>query len=254
MNSTERYPCPCCGYCTYFLPADGTMQVCPVCFWEDAPGQYQYNNSNRVSLTVAQNNFSASGVSEPVYSDIVRDPLPEEARSPGWLSISDIKTKIVEMVQLAFEDVRLGNGISLHQADVVDDYGTRAEFDAAKLHDPETRWQQIPTSKIERFCGSMTFLDSEGFRFYLPAFIIYGLNTFNPDFGSMEADGVLFAAESYSDSHKDNFAILNTEQLRAVASFLKFTSLYVEKFDAVRANKSLKNGMKQWLPDYLFLA
>ena len=34
----KKYPCPCCGFLTYNVPADEDCgYICPVCFWENDP-------------------------------------------------------------------------------------------------------------------------------------------------------------------------------------------------------------------------
>jgi len=78
----ERYSCPCCGYLTLILEPPGTFRLCPVCYWEDDPIQFDdpdyTGGANRVSLNQARENFLRFGACEEVVVSRVRKPLPEE--------------------------------------------------------------------------------------------------------------------------------------------------------------------------------
>jgi hypothetical protein len=91
MDSTLRYPCPCCGYLTLLQPPPGTNSICPICFWEDAaPGDpVRHVTSNRVHLLQAQRNFLAFGACEPEWLDIVCHPTVDDVRAPGWQPIDE---------------------------------------------------------------------------------------------------------------------------------------------------------------------
>ena len=77
-----RYRCPCCGYKT--LEAPGTLQLCPVCWWED-DGQ-EDNDASEVRLTVngqlslneARVHFVQVGAAHPRFLPYVRKPLVAE--------------------------------------------------------------------------------------------------------------------------------------------------------------------------------
>jgi hypothetical protein len=77
-----RYPCPCCGYLTLGEKPPGTYEVCPVCFWEDDPIQFQdptySGGANRVSLEKARQNFANFGAVEERHRGNVRKPTEEE--------------------------------------------------------------------------------------------------------------------------------------------------------------------------------
>lgn len=227
------------------------MQICPVCFWEDAPGEFPYNNSNAINLFTAQENFTDFGAAERKYLDLVRMPLSEEARRPDWLSGNQLKAKIAEMIHSAFGEVLRDGGVSLYQSRALDDYAEEAEFKAAECKDPELRWQDVSSEKLGEFYMSLVFFDDKGFRFYLPAFMIFALNSFDPTYGSMDSDGVLFATSDPHGFHKEHFAILNSPQLEAVAAFIKFSHMFAQCGISRNDTRLLESFWSLHLPDFM---
>lgn len=80
--TSERFPCPCCGYLTFFQEPDGTYEICPVCRWEDDPVQLRDPNyaggANRASLSEARENFKKFGANQLDRVEHARPPKPEE--------------------------------------------------------------------------------------------------------------------------------------------------------------------------------
>lgn len=227
------------------------MQLCAVCFWEDSPGRFPWNDSNAVPLSQAQLNFCEFGSAEPDYVDVVRAPTADESRARDWISITDLKAKIIEMINNAFENVMIEKGLSLHQARAIADYSDKAGVLAARLLDPEIRWQDIQDDKIIRFNDSMTFLDPEGFRFYLPYFIIYALRHYDPRTGQIDADGIIWALTDTSGYYSECLAILSAKQRAAAAAFLNFVSLYTDSYSSRQIEEAINQYCDQWLPDFL---
>jgi hypothetical protein len=223
------------------------MELCPVCFWEDAPGDYKYSHSNQIVLDQAQQNFLKFKACEEIYIDGVRSPQPEEARPSSWRSAEQLRDEAIAQIEEAFRDTVIEDGVTLHQMDVIDDYGSEAEFIKAKANDPEKTWQEISEEKLEKFGMSMIFLDPKGFCFYLPAFMRIALRKWNPDGSRYSLDGVIFALyHGPKDFHAEAFALLNKQQLASVANFLKI----IESFDgnySSEASRGLSNGWGEFL-------
>ena len=227
------------------------MQICQVCFWEDAPGEFPYNSSNAISLAVAQENFTEFGAVERKFLDIVRRPNTAESRLPGWMSVDETRLKILELIREAFADVHLDGGVSLHQSRVLDDYGDEDEFKAALRKDPEWHWTEVSTEKIKQFCDSLVFFDPKGVRFYLPAFMTHALETYEPTYGWLDADGIFFAASDPTGGYKDKFEALNSTQMSAVAAFLAFVNLYSSEFTSRHDRQMLTNFWARHFPDFI---
>lgn len=77
---------------------------------------------------------------------------------------------LIAGIRRAFGDVQLGAGVSLHQAIAMDDYLTKEEIADARQHDTDTHWWEIPDETIAGFGSALSFVDAEGFRYYLPRF------------------------------------------------------------------------------------
>jgi len=255
MPSPDRHPCPCCGYRTYLLPAGGTMQLCPVCFWEDAAGDAEYNGSNQVSLIEAQRNFAEFGACERSYQDMVRTPLPEEDRSPRWLTSDEVREKIITLIERAFHNVTRDGGATLHQMDLIDGgwpMTEKAMTDAEKK-DPEIRWQDISATKLSKFHESLSFLDDLGFRFYLPAFMRHALRTSSLEISRSELDGVLWSLDGGPTRcyRRGSFALLQLEQKEAIAAFLYYFAIFGDFIQAPDARKGLKRGWESNVPAFI---
>lgn len=77
-----RFACACCGFHTLTQPADGSYELCPVCWWEDDGVQLRdldyAGGANEPSLRQARENFRAFGASDRAFLRTVRPPRPVE--------------------------------------------------------------------------------------------------------------------------------------------------------------------------------
>ena len=81
-QTAVRYRCPCCGSRTLTSPA--SMDLCPVCWWED-DGQ-EDGDASEVRLTVngdlslsdAREHYRQCGASHPRFIHYVRQPYDTE--------------------------------------------------------------------------------------------------------------------------------------------------------------------------------
>jgi len=229
------------------------MQLCPVCFWEDASGDYCWNGSNQVPLPIAQRNFEAFGACEQDHRDLTRAPLESESRPQDWISFEHSRLRILEPIEKAFRDTKLDGGFTIHQRDAVDDYASEEIFEASAKKDPEIRWQDIPRSKIEKLGVSLTFLDPKGIRFHLPAFMRCALQLWaeseHADF--YQSDMLIYGLDDGPRStgyYEHAFLLLSEKQHQAVAAYLKFVAS-ADRYHHDVAEKALANGWAAWLPD-----
>ena len=88
---------------------------------------------------------------------------------------------IIDLIHTAFDGVARGEGTTLHEATMIDAYGSIAAQRDARKFDQEARWQDVPASDIRNSPSYMGFLDSAGFRYYLPANMVWSLTPNNGD-------------------------------------------------------------------------
>jgi hypothetical protein len=135
---------------------------------------------------------------------------------------STARQNIEQRIRDAFAEVTLGNGVSLHQAQVIDNYGdgvTEEQFSRLPLSEETERWDRVAFEELES--DNVAHLDPEGFRFYLPAFMISILDEY--DASSMRVIGTLSALYPKNEDagyHMPRYNLLSYEQKQAVACFL----------------------------------
>lgn len=75
------WPCVCCGYFTLPEPTGSSDEICPVCFWQDDGvdnRDTEVLGPNRVTLSVARENYVRLGANEDRWVPKVRPPRPDE--------------------------------------------------------------------------------------------------------------------------------------------------------------------------------
>lgn len=140
-------------------------------------------------------------------------------------------TELLKQISDAFEDVPRPN-ITKSVARALDDEWEVSEAREAVLHgaDSETHWSELTDIDIEQFDDIFAFLDADGYRFYLPAYMAYALRRHrNSDSGAI--NHTIHACTFYQGS----FAQFTPLQMRCVLDFLTFCASNDDYFDAEQA-------------------
>jgi hypothetical protein len=134
------------------------------------------------------------------------------------------RLRLIHQVEAAFDGVELGNGVSLHQARAMDNYASGAEIAAARALDTEDRWQDVPDAKLDQFSDTLPFMDPEGFRFYLPRFMLFALkHRGGTEFsGSSASDTAIYWTDPRQSG--DKTSLFTPPQRAAVHAFNVFYS------------------------------
>jgi hypothetical protein len=164
-------------------------------------------------------------------------------------SLEERKRALIAEITAAFDGVAREDGVSLHEAHVIDDYGSAEERAEARAMDTESCWQDVPDELIARGDSVLSFLDPKGFRYYIPAYIVWYLKYNVTDLDSRSdncfpfeesntPDSVLFhlgirfgPAKPPDEYALKRYRLLTTEQSKAVAHFLVLVSEREEEWE-----------------------
>lgn len=164
------------------------------------------------------------------------------------VTYQQIKLDLIEEITAAFDGVSRDGGVSLSESWVIDNYGSEEMRAEARKQDTDTKWQDVPDEDICEGYQCLTFLDTIGFRYYIPAYIVWFLRYIDnqdPKFDSDTYPWLIYALgaiKNHEDSYLERFQSFSLEQSRAIAHFLVF--------DANR-NDVIAMEMKCGYPDRL---
>lgn len=137
------------------------------------------------------------------------------------------RAALMAEITAVFDGVSRGDGVTLHETNAIDDYASPAERGRARAKDRERRWQDVPDEDLRTHDG-LSFFDAKGFRYYLPAYLVWYLK--NCD--TTASDSNTFASVIYSlgGGRSGDFAALYKEQFdaftraesRVIARFLEY--------------------------------
>lgn len=130
---------------------------------------------------------------------------------------------IIGDIRRTFGGVRRGR-VTLHEAEVIDTYGSAAERAAARRLDPDGRWEDVPDDHITGCPSGLSHLDPESWRYYTPAFMIWSLrhedDPGNPAHGSALYNFAI--SPGLVDYALARFETLTPAQAAAVTRFLGY--------------------------------
>src|SRR5262249_6891369 len=136
--------------------------------------------------------------------------------------VVELRRVVEGEIREAFRGVRLGRGMSLRQARLVDRFSeSKGNSDSGTHKTPEIvdDWSQVPLDELEEDCAA--HLDAEGFRYYIPALMLSVLDHY--DSASMRVIGTLsglYPKKETWDYDMHRYSLFNDPQKRAVARFL----------------------------------
>lgn len=130
------------------------------------------------------------------------------------MSSREDRQRVAELVRDAFRGETLGDGVGLRQAEGMDHYEPASILAALSLEDEKLNWRRIPVSELNDYCNSLSYLDAEGMRFLLPAYLLAELNN------ELTIEFVFHL--TYCDQgNLSRFRLLDTAQKSAVREFLE---------------------------------
>lgn len=133
---------------------------------------------------------------------------------------------MTQRIETAFGDVRRGSGITLHEADVLDACGSEKERVKARKLDTDEKWQDVPEREIEDHPSALCFLDPEGFRYYLPAYMRWSVRNYRTS-NSLSCDMTLYALapsgnKGVTDWNRARWEVFTRQQSEVILDYLRF--------------------------------
>jgi hypothetical protein len=140
--------------------------------------------------------------------------------------------KTSSIIREAFRGVELGNGLTIHEADL-EGHDEDGAGEAARAKDPERDWMEIPDWKLERIHVLSSCFDVEGWRFHLPAYLIWTLKNWRTS-TSITSDFVVWGLKLSNNSEYklERFRSLTVVQSKAVLAFLDHLDQFSGEPDA----------------------
>jgi hypothetical protein len=164
------------------------------------------------------------------------------------VTVATEEGEIIEEIRSAFAGVPRG-ATTIHEAEVMDVYGTDAQRQEARRIDTEEQWDEIHPGSIADCTAALSYLDPEAWRFYLPAYMTWTLRHFHlgaayggattvPDHTIYSLD--LSGHDPGVREHKmERFRLLDEAQSRAVCRFLYLMAEHDDRVDADAAIEAL---------------
>ncbi|CUX08827.1 hypothetical protein G6L67_09225 [Agrobacterium tumefaciens] len=145
----------------------------------------------------------------------------------------DIIANAKAAVREAFAGVTLGGGVGLSEVQALDDYANNEVRAACRAGDEKNDWAAIPVEDLNRHSGSPAFLDAEGMRFHLPAYMTADLD------GDYRHE---FAP--YSCGCQEKFSLLTLLQRNAVEAYLRAIS---ETENLPPYQDDIERALEEWV-------
>ena len=104
------------------------------------------------------------------------------------------RERLLEAICEAFRGVELGDGVSLHETVVIDNYGGIDERLAARNRDETCDWRKlINDPELARWggVGGFSFYDAAGLRFHLPAYLSLAVIDFDREDAELVLDSLM---------------------------------------------------------------
>ena len=138
--------------------------------------------------------------------------------------------QLIAKVKATFGGITRGAGVTLHEAEVIDDYGTDAERAAARQPDTDNSWTELSDELIATHPHILSFLDVQGLRYYLPAHLTFVLKDLvqwdgpTPNVSSALAISHLVVSQNFKEHQKERFRSFSTEESEVICRVLRFVA------------------------------
>lgn len=143
---------------------------------------------------------------------------------------------LIRLIETAFAGVMLGDGVSIRQADAIDDYKSERDQLQARKLDQLDSWMNVSDADIEHYPCVLAFMDEQGLLFHIPAYMRFAVRHLY-DSNAISIDFTIYSLmHDYWKKVK-----LTAEQRDAIVKFLAFMSERDDYADGTAARKALED-------------
>ncbi len=157
------------------------------------------------------------------------------------------KAKLIEEINQAFKTVKLDDGIGIFEAEELDTCSNDKKLEQAREKDRSwwKDWHHIEDKHLAYYSSSMCFMDSQGIKWALPAYMIFSLNNYEGSFYSVDTTIYTIERGARGENNRDLFTL---EQKKIIAKFLQYMLLVGEDWvDTDCAKKALDKEWNKYL-------
>lgn len=169
-------------------------------------------------------------------------------------NLSSEQIKLIKQIEVAFKDdpKREESATTLHQAVAIDDCLLENEQFEARKFDKDNYWQEVPENFIKKIPSPFSFLNIQGKRYYLPAYMRFCVKNKIKYFpiSLHAADMLVYCLYQWPDNNGEMLnppvkeiarsLKLNKNQCRVIFHFLKFSK------ESAIENPYLITALKEW--------
>ena len=157
------------------------------------------------------------------------------------------KEQLIQEIEMAFENVTLEDGIGINEADSIEMGERDATINKGRNQDRSwwTEWTDIEDKYLASYSSVMDFMDSQGIKWVLPAYMTYIIKHYEE--GSFSIDSTIYVLEEGAMG-SDKLDLYTVEQKKVIAKFLQFMITVGEEWvDVASAQVALDKIWKQYL-------
>ena len=157
------------------------------------------------------------------------------------------KEQLTQAIKTAFRDVQLKDGIGINQADRIELRQRDVLIQKGRNLDRMwwKEWCDIEDKYISSYSDVMYYMDSQGIKWALPAYMIYIVNHYKE--GSFSIDSTIYVLEA-GGLGVDKLDLYTEAQKKVIAHFLQFMVEVGEEWVDV---ESAKNALDKVWGEYL---
>jgi len=157
------------------------------------------------------------------------------------------KEKLIKEIETAFKNVKLDNGIGIFEAEELDACSSDKKIEKARKKDRSwwKDWHHIEDKHLAYYSSPMCFMDSQGIKWALPAYMIYALNHYED--GAFSVDTTIYTIERGALGY-DKKNTYTLEQKKVIAKFLQYMLFVGEDWvDTYFTKMALDKEWKKYL-------